>query len=282
MDPITPQTRISKLIKADERAIDALVEVSDKFKKLRIPLMRKMMAPRCSLAEAARIGKVPFSRLKGALEELGFEVQDEEGGEEKSSKSKGDPSILKELEKGSLRELDVRPIIEADQDPYSTIQRTLRELRSGEGLKLINSFAPLPLIRHLERRGYAYYMEQEEPERVVTYLLQKKEGAATEAEGAEDRGGPSDRSIEELFYAYEGEYRTIDVRGLEMPEPMMRVLEEVRNMTDEEGLFVQHERVPRFLLPELDAQGFQYALEEIEEGDVRLFIFKAANDRTPS
>ena len=40
------------------------------------------------------------------------------------------------------------------------------------------------------------------------------------------------------------------------------------------ALYVNHKRLPEYLLPELEDRGFKYVVREIEEGDLKLIIYK--------
>jgi TusA-related sulfurtransferase len=64
------------------------------------------------------------------------------------------------------------------------------------------------------------------------------------------------------------------VRALEMPLPMITILNEIKKMEDNQALYVQHKKVPHFLLPELKDSGFSYLIKEDGEGDVKLLIYK--------
>jgi uncharacterized protein (DUF2249 family) len=270
------------VIRADERAIEALVGISPKFKRLRNPILRKVMAPRVSLAEAAKIGEVPFQRMAEALEELGFQLESKGGHKDapppEDTHTKGDPSLIEALGEDGIHPLDVRSELAKGKDPFPSIMKKLEQVPAGEALKLINSFEPIPLIRKLERKGYGHYVEEKGDELVLTYFRKKGDershGAKKGSKGEQVEADP-DRMREQ----YGEEAASIDVRGLEMPEPMMRILEHLRQMPSEEGLYVQHERVPRYLLPELEQEGFSYAMKEVaDEEDVRLFIFRNKED----
>ena len=68
--------------------------------------------------------------------------------------------------------------------------------------------------------------------------------------------------------------QTIDVRHLEMPQPMVQILERLSHMPENEALFVHHKKKPIFLFPELESRGFDYALKTIREGEVDMLIYK--------
>lgn len=53
---INPQTKISALLKHNPDALEAIVALNSDFKKLRNPVLRKLMAGRTSIAMASKIG----------------------------------------------------------------------------------------------------------------------------------------------------------------------------------------------------------------------------------
>ena len=66
----------------------------------------------------------------------------------------------------------------------------------------------------------------------------------------------------------------LDVRQLQMPLPMQKILEALDELPVGRALFVYHKRVPVFLLPELVDRKLDYRIKEIREGEVHLIIFK--------
>src|SRR5215510_14389313 len=86
--------------------------------------------------------------------------------------------------------------------------------------------------------------------------------------------------LEQLLRALEsdagaGRDRTIlDVRGLEPPWPMVRVLERLGGLAEGAQLEVIHDRRPVFLYPQLDERGFAHETDEPEPGVVRILIEK--------
>ena len=55
---------------------------------------------------------------------------------------------------------------------------------------------------------------------------------------------------------------------------MHKILEALEQLPDGKALFVQHKRIPVFLLPELAERKFEYRLNEKAEGDVEIIIFR--------
>ena len=68
--------------------------------------------------------------------------------------------------------------------------------------------------------------------------------------------------------------RSLDNRGLEPPMPMVRTLEALENMQDGDVLTIHNDRVPVYLLPQLEEQGACYSVEELPDGSARVRIVK--------
>ncbi len=59
--------------------------------------------------------------------------------------------------------LDVRPYHERKEEPFDAIMQTVDKLEPGQPLLLINSFAPTPLVRVMDRRGYDADLDEVAP-----------------------------------------------------------------------------------------------------------------------
>jgi tRNA 2-thiouridine synthesizing protein A len=83
--------------------------------------------------------------------------------------------------------------------------------------------------------------------------------------------------IEELMRALSGAMTTatIDVRGLEPPQPLVRVLQRLDTLGEAERLEVVIDRRPLLLYPQLDARGFTHTTDEPEPGLFRIVIARA-------
>jgi tRNA 2-thiouridine synthesizing protein A len=64
----------------------------------------------------------------------------------------------------------------------------------------------------------------------------------------------------------------LDVRGLEPPQPMVRVLETLERLRAGAEIEVRLDRRPVFLYPQLEARGFSHETSEPEPGLVRVLI----------
>ncbi len=70
--------------------------------------------------------------------------------------------------------------------------------------------------------------------------------------------------------------RVLDVRGLEPPLPLVRVLETLDGLGPGDTLEVRHDRRPVLLYPQLEDRGFVHETDEPEPGLVRVLIRQRA------
>ena len=70
---INEQTKIAALLKHHPDALEKIISLSSDFKKLRNPLLRKLMAGRTSIAMASKIGGCLPEDFFKILAPLGFE-----------------------------------------------------------------------------------------------------------------------------------------------------------------------------------------------------------------
>jgi len=171
---INKKTRISTLIKENEKTIEAIGSINKNFLKLKSPILRKVLAPRVNIADAAKVGGVTLEVLVTKLENIGFEFENEL----KKTLQESTKKIVKKSTSPSMNNiniilLDVRPILDSGKDPFGIIMKAIKKLKDNETLQIINSFAPTPLIRKLQEKGYDSWSEH--PKEGVVYTFFKKQ-----------------------------------------------------------------------------------------------------------
>ena len=72
MIPIHGDTKIAAIIKSNKGSIEAIAAVAKVFEKLRNPFLRKVLAPRTTLNDAARMAGCSVQDIVRKLEPLGF------------------------------------------------------------------------------------------------------------------------------------------------------------------------------------------------------------------
>lgn len=268
---INSQTKIAALIKHHPDALEAIVSLSPDFKKLRNPILRRLMAGRTSISMASRIGGCTPNDFFKVLQPFGFEADlsiqsDNESPVELSQP----PQFIHEVESAQIIPLDVRKMLEAGNDPLKLIQQTINELKPRQVLKIINTFEPSPLIKLLEKQGFQSYTDHLEKNLVETYFY--KTGYTTPAVAEDLPDELNDWDL--ILQKYGNRVQQIDVRDLEMPMPMMAILEALEVLATDAVLFVQHKRIPVYLLTELKDRNFDYRIKTISNSEVHLLIFK--------
>ena len=145
--------------------------------------------------------------------------------------------------------LDVRDDIRRGQEPFEKIMAAVRALPAGHALRLHAPFEPGPLYDVLARRGFAHWgLRQDDGSWMVWFYRPATDAPPT---------------------------TVLDVRGLEPPEPMVRVLAAADRLQPGQTLEVHHGRRPVFLYPQLDARGLRHVTDEPEPGLVRIRVSRA-------
>src|SRR5665213_315751 len=166
---INANTKISKILKQNPDALEAIISINPKFEKLRNPLLRKLMAARTSIGMAAKIGGFDVEKFFQKLHPLGFEIDKETKPEAIKERPKL-PAFFNTLKPEQIVDFDVRPIIDADEDPLSLIVAKVKSIPKGGVLKIINSFEPTPLISLLKKQGFESFVDPIDEQLVETYF----------------------------------------------------------------------------------------------------------------
>ncbi len=264
---INTNTKIETLLKQSPGALEAIISINPKFKKLHNPLLRKLMAARTSIVMACKISGNKPEEFYAKLAPLGFEI-DQDSEPDKIEERPTLPAFFTNIKPADVIELDVRPIIDAGNDPLRLITEKVKALPNGGVLKIINSFEPTPLILLLKKQGFEYYTDTINNQLVETYFY-KKEGVEISLDETTHT-----TDWDNCMQKFSDRMQTIDVRNLEMPKPVLTILDALDNLPSETALFVYHKRIPVFLLPELKERKFDYRIKEVSDGLVHLLIFK--------
>jgi uncharacterized protein (DUF2249 family) len=266
---INTNTKIAAIIKEHPGALDAIVSISPKFEKLRNPMLRKLMAGRTSVAMASRIGGCKADDFFAKLQPLGFEIDRVPAAV--VVEKNGVPDFILSLQPEEIAVLDVRPVIAAGEDPLQIILQEVKALRANQVLKIVNTFEPTPLMMLLQKQGFESYADVVSDDLIETYFYKK---TITKEQTKDAKHTSSSQSWDEIIARFKDKIQTIDVRSLEMPLPMLTILDALDNLPADTALYVYHKRIPVFLLPELDQRKFESRIKEVSDGEVHLLIFK--------
>jgi uncharacterized protein (DUF2249 family) len=266
---INVNTKIGSLIKFDSRVIDAIVSINPKFEKLRNPVLRKFIANRTTIQQASRIANCKPEDFFARLKPLGFET--EEVLPIETIPDNEFPAFVKDIAPENIISFDVRPILSSNADPLQDILAKVRSLLPGQVLKIINTFEPTPLISLLHRQGFESFVNMIDYNLIETYFYKKEGGFVNKV--TIPRSADND-DWNDVLKIYRDKIQEIDVRHLEMPQPMLAILDGLDNLPQGYALYVHHKRIPVFLLPELNERGFDYRIKEQSDNEVYLLIFR--------
>ncbi len=168
--------------------------------------------------------------------------------------------------------LDVRPTIQGGNDPFNEIMATIKTLKDDQTLEVINVFEPIPLINKLKGMGYTSNVERKDN---VVHTFFKKDLDKDVKKKKEHVYKSDPDEFAKSLASFGDKVKTLDVRHLEMPEPMVTILKEIETIEADSVLFVEHKKIPQFLLPELEERNYSVIANEINEHHTQLLIFKA-------
>ena len=281
---ISDDITVARLLEEHPELIEVLAGYHPHFKQLENRLLRRVMAPRVTVTQAARMAGVPADELLAVLRHAVGESRDAgaphlpaphpalspkgRGNCETPSPFEGEgrgeggmPRALARVPAARHVHLDVREDIQRGQEPFARIMAAVKTLGSDQALVLRVPFEPIPLFDVLGKRGLTHWTELHAPDDWSVWFY--RDAAPRREPGAVPPTAASLRTV-------------LDVRGLEPPQPMLRVLQAIDRLGPGAELEVHHDRRPMFLYPQLDERGFVHETDEPEPRLVRILIRRGA------
>lgn len=263
---IAADTTLARLFDEHPQLVEFLATYDPHFEKLRNRQLRRMVAPRVTVAEAARMAGVDAAKLVAALRHA---VGEPEPAPDMPTEAAPDvgaprPAALAGIPPARHAHLDVRADIRDGHEPFAKIMAAVKMLAADQALELRTPFEPVPLYSVLAMRGLAHWAQAHAAGDWSVWFYRDGAGAQPADSGAGAAGPAPARTV------------TIDVRELEPPQPMALVLERLDTLAEDEELEVIHSRRPMFLYPLLDERGFAHVTDEPGSGIVRIVIRRRA------
>ena len=150
--------------------------------------------------------------------------------------------------------LDVREDIRRGREPFSKIMQTVSQLGEDESLLLTAPFKPEPLFAVLAKQGF-HHDSKPLDSGDWEVLFRRTPPVATP--GATESSGEKCQCAKVI---------EVDARGLEPPQPMVRILEAVSELPEDAELRARTDRRPMHLYPQLQERGFRAQSEEQPDG----------------
>lgn len=170
-------------------------------------------------------------------------------------------------------ELDVRPYLRNKLEPFQVIMDTVGKLEKDDVFVLHATFKPTPLFGVLKIKGFAGKAEQVGKDHWISTFVNRKnkrwlseEADVADEESEVEAGRGSAISGPEII--------TLDNRGLEPPQPMIRTLSALERIRSGGEVAIHNDRVPMFLIEELQTLGYPFTVEEQPDGSAKVKIRK--------
>ena len=267
---ITKDMKISKLLNEYPQTLEVLVNFSSHFTKLNNKILRKTLASRVNVEQAAGVAGVNLvlllNELNKSINAHNPETINEENTEEKMNQTEK-PELLKNLTADKTQKMDVRPIIDSGKDPFLEIMAKIKSLNDDEVFHLINSFEPIPLYSVLQSKGFEHWTENDGSVFNVFFYKNDVNKSEVNLETNTSQVSPAD---------YENVLE-LDVRELAPPEPMMKILENISKVDEKTVMVVHHHREPLMLYPKLEERGYTAITNKIDENYFKVVITKKRN-----
>lgn len=164
--------------------------------------------------------------------------------------------------------LDVRDELRHGGEPLPHILEAVGKLRPGQALRLLATFEPLPLYAVLARKGFGHSATRLS---AGDWEVLFTPGAAKPKAKTEK---PKFTAAVTSTEGWPAPCMHLDNRGLQPPEPLVRILDALEHLAPGAVLEAINERDPVFLYPELEARGALIHTDKQAEF-VRLLIRRA-------
>lgn len=269
----THDTVVADAIAVDPGVVDRLAAFHPAFRKLRNPVLRRVMAKLVTFADAAKVAGVDVDAVVGAAngENPGADRGPKPSAAEVRRDASGPPEWVALADDAAVTRLDVRPMFDKGEEPLGTIMRAAATVKDGGILILDAPFEPAPLYRVLGAKGFVSHAEQLAADHWRIFFRREGKPVSAGESGREPEGGVA--AVAHVWRAADGVH--IDVRGLPPPEPMLAILRLIDSPDTGDIVIVHHEREPVFLYPELAERAWRHAIVPGESGEVRLRLTRA-------
>ena len=191
---VTAEMKVKDALKINKQMLEAFVWLAPEFERLRNTALRRVMANRVTVEQAARVAKLPLTEALYVLN-LAAGMETAELHRELNAlpvaafshtpdNPPRKPAELVRLkdDDARVRLVDVMPHAQRQADPLPTIMRHLLSLRDASEVLLVrHPFDPIPLRDLLARRGYGSWAEERRPNDWYIYFYRPRARVAARA-----------------------------------------------------------------------------------------------------
>ena len=160
-----------------------------------------------------------------------------------------------------LLELDVREDIRQGREPFSKIMGAVAGLQTGDQLLLIAPFEPVPLFGLLEKQGFCHTAQPTASGDWEVLFTRQSVTAPAKTSDSQVGTQTGPTSVVE-----------VDARGLEPPQPLVKILETVSGLPAGAELRARTDRRPMHLYAQLEQRGFTAETQEQPDGSFLTYV----------
>lgn len=163
--------------------------------------------------------------------------------------------------------VEVKSVLKQGISLFTHMMDTVNRLQPGQSLIVKSSFSPRPLVSQMRRRGYEVQQEKLGKFMITTFTpAGALSPSGTRAEISANHSGNAPIEGLQVF---------LDNRGLMPPEPMQRALAKLKEVPLGTVLVIHNDRVPVFLLGQLDDDGYPYETQAQPDDSAIVRILKS-------
>jgi len=159
--------------------------------------------------------------------------------------------------------LDVREDIRNGREPFARIMQTVARLKDEDQLLLIAPFEPAPLFAVLAQQGFSH---ESKPTPSGDYEVLFTRGAGGSANPTDATATSEPLRGSKLRSCTGTPVIEVDARGLEPPQPLVKILEALATLPQRARLRARTDRRPMHLYAQLEERGFVGETEEQGDG----------------
>jgi uncharacterized protein (DUF2249 family) len=159
--------------------------------------------------------------------------------------------------------LDVREDIRNGREPFGKIMQEVARLQDREQLLLIAPFEPAPLYAVLAQQGFSH---QSKPTATGDWEVLFTRGAGEPASPSASPAASQPPQDPNSRACSGPPVLEVDARGLEPPQPLVKILEALATLPAGARLRARTDRRPMHLYAQLEERGFVGETEEQKDG----------------
>ena len=163
--------------------------------------------------------------------------------------------------------VDVHDDLRNGREPFARIMSAVARLQPHENLRLLAPFQPVPLFHVLAKHGF--HPAPRQIENGDWEVLFTRRGGDGIESGGDPRGGAQTEKAQEVQNPpapAPANVLNVDARGLEPPQPMVKILEALAALPDGAAICARTDRRPMHLYAQLESRGFTGRSEEQSDG----------------